>query len=170
MDVCDQTDPTDGCGWTAWNGFGTVQKRPERIGTVQNVQNGPDEPERSDTEELLRTVMRLNCSKLLGRTDAELLGMVGTDGCGRTECMASRYYACACRRAGPRGSRTRKRWVSGSRSSLVQLHRSWYKPGLFRFVEYQCIMDVFTLSSLSAQVRAICVISIKGSCPKWVTI
>ena len=33
-------------------------------------------------------------------------------------------------------------------------------------VEYQCIMDVFTLSSLSAQVRAICVISIKGSCPK----
>ena len=33
-------------------------------------------------------------------------------------------------------------------------------------VEYQCIMDIFTLSSLSAQVRAICVISIKGSCPK----
>ena len=37
-------------------------------------------------------------------------------------------------------------------------------------VEYQCIMDVFTLSSLIAQVRAICVNSIKGSCPKWVTI
>ena len=33
-------------------------------------------------------------------------------------------------------------------------------------VEYQCIMDVFTLSSLSAQVRAICVNRIKGSCPK----
>ena len=33
-------------------------------------------------------------------------------------------------------------------------------------VEYQCIMDVFTLSSLIAQVRAIYVISIKGSCPK----
>ena len=33
-------------------------------------------------------------------------------------------------------------------------------------VEYKCIMDVFTLSSLSAQVRAICVISVKGSCPK----
>ena len=33
-------------------------------------------------------------------------------------------------------------------------------------VEYQCIMVVFTLSSLIAQVRAICVISIKGNCPK----
>ena len=33
-------------------------------------------------------------------------------------------------------------------------------------VEYQCIMVVFTLSSLSAQVRAICVNRIKGSCPK----
>ena len=33
-------------------------------------------------------------------------------------------------------------------------------------VEYQCIMVVFTLSSLIAQVRAISVISIKGSCPK----
>ena len=33
-------------------------------------------------------------------------------------------------------------------------------------IKYQCIMDVFTLSSLSAQVRAICIISIKGSCPK----
>ena len=33
-------------------------------------------------------------------------------------------------------------------------------------VEYQCIMDIFTLSSLIAQVRAICVNSIKGSCPK----
>ena len=37
-------------------------------------------------------------------------------------------------------------------------------------IEYQCIMVVFTLSSLSAQVRAICVNKIKGSCPKWVTI
>ena len=33
-------------------------------------------------------------------------------------------------------------------------------------VEYQCIMVVFTLSSLSAQVRAIYVNRIKGSCPK----
>ena len=33
-------------------------------------------------------------------------------------------------------------------------------------VEYQCIMDVFTLSSLSAQVRVIYVNSTKGSCPK----
>ena len=33
-------------------------------------------------------------------------------------------------------------------------------------VEYKCIMDVFTLSSLSAQVWVICVNSIKGSCPK----
>ena len=30
-------------------------------------------------------------------------------------------------------------------------------------VEYQCTMDVFTLSSLRAQVWAICVISVKGS-------
>ena len=35
-----------------------------------------------------------------------------------------------------------------------------------RDVEYQCIMDVFTLSSLIARVRAIYVNSIKGSCPK----
>ena len=34
------------------------------------------------------------------------------------------------------------------------------------FFEYQCIMVVFTLSSLSAQVRAIYVNRIKGSCPK----
>ena len=33
-------------------------------------------------------------------------------------------------------------------------------------VEYQCIMVVFTPSSLSAQVRAIYVNRIKGSCPK----
>ena len=33
-------------------------------------------------------------------------------------------------------------------------------------VEYQCIMIVFTLSSLSAQVRAIYVNRIKGRCPK----
>ena len=33
-------------------------------------------------------------------------------------------------------------------------------------VEYQCIMVVFTLSSLLAQVRVICVNSLKGSCPK----
>ena len=33
-------------------------------------------------------------------------------------------------------------------------------------VEYKCIMYVFTLSSLIAQVRSISVISIKGSCPK----
>ena len=31
-----------------------------------------------------------------------------------------------------------------------------------RIVEYQCIMDVFTLSCWIAQVRAICVNSIKG--------
>ena len=43
-------------------------------------------------------------------------------------------------------------------------------PGFNSSVEYQCIMDVFTLSSLIAQVRGICVNSIKGSCPKWVTI
>ena len=29
-------------------------------------------------------------------------------------------------------------------------------------VEYRCIMDVFTVSSLSAQVRVICVNSLKG--------
>ena len=33
-------------------------------------------------------------------------------------------------------------------------------------VEYRCIMGVFTLSSLIAQVRAISVNSIKGSCPE----
>ena len=33
-------------------------------------------------------------------------------------------------------------------------------------VKYECIMDVFTLSSLIGQVRTICVNSIKGSCPK----
>ena len=33
-------------------------------------------------------------------------------------------------------------------------------------VEYKCIMDVFTLSPWTAQLRAICVNSIKGSCPK----
>ena len=37
-------------------------------------------------------------------------------------------------------------------------------------VEYKCIMDVFTLSLCIAQVWAICVISINGSCPKFVTI
>ena len=37
-------------------------------------------------------------------------------------------------------------------------------------VEYKCIMDIFTLSLWTTQVRAICVNSIKGSCPKLVTI
>ena len=35
-------------------------------------------------------------------------------------------------------------------------------------VEYQCIMDVFTLSSLSAQVWAIYVNRIKGSCCSYI--
>ena len=38
------------------------------------------------------------------------------------------------------------------------------------YVEYKCIMDVFTLSPWTAQVRAICVNSINGSFPKLVTI
>ena len=33
-------------------------------------------------------------------------------------------------------------------------------------VEYKCIMDVFTLSPWTAQVRAIFINSIKGNCPK----
>ena len=37
-------------------------------------------------------------------------------------------------------------------------------------VEYKCIMDVFTLSPWTTQVWAIYVNSIKGSCPKLVTI
>ena len=37
-------------------------------------------------------------------------------------------------------------------------------------VEYKCIMAVFTLSFWIAQVSAISVNSIKGSCPKLVTI
>ena len=48
--------------------------------------------------------------------------------------------------------------------------RWWLRGDGGRSVEYQCIMDVFTLSSLIAHVRAICVNRIKGSCPKWVTI
>ena len=39
-------------------------------------------------------------------------------------------------------------------------------PPMHTTVKFQCIMDVFTLSSLITQVRAICVNSIKGSCPK----
>ena len=46
--------------------------------------------------------------------------------------------------------------------SLEQKGYKCYNPS----VEYQCIMDVFTLSSWIAQVRAICVNSLKGSCPK----
>ena len=38
------------------------------------------------------------------------------------------------------------------------------------YVEYKCIMAVFTLSLWKAQVWAIYVNSIKGSCPKLVTI
>ena len=37
-------------------------------------------------------------------------------------------------------------------------------------VEYECIMAVFTLSLWTSQVRAISVNSIKGSCPKLVTL
>ena len=46
-----------------------------------------------------------------------------------------------------------------------RLRAEWAKE-VEETVEYQCIMDVFTLSSLSAQVRAICVNNIKNSCPK----
>ena len=38
------------------------------------------------------------------------------------------------------------------------------------YVEYKCIMDVFTLYPWTAHVQAIYVNSINGSCPKWVTI
>ena len=76
---------------------------------------------------------------------------------------------------------------NGVWSPLTILHGEWTEPTMevssnlmnlsnfaenaaldvnTRHVEYQCIMDVFTLSSLSAQVRVICVNNIKGSCPK----
>ena len=42
--------------------------------------------------------------------------------------------------------------------------------GFVAFVEYECIMAVFTRSLWTAKVWAIFVNSIKGSCPKIVTI
>ena len=55
-----------------------------------------------------------------------------------------------------------------NRLELVPLVSDSHMPHvkLLESVEYQCIMDVFTLSSFSAQGRAICVNRIKGSCPK----
>ena len=51
---------------------------------------------------------------------------------------------------------------------LAESHYSrphWARATTETNVEYQCIMDIFTLSSLIAQVRAICVNIIKGNCP-----
>ena len=61
---------------------------------------------------------------------------------------------------------TRFRQIVGSLIYLTITRPDLSYPVEVISVEYQCIMVVFTLSSLIAQVRAICVISIKGSCPK----